>query len=278
MIGHARLRVIIGADFLAAFACANLGASGGVLFRLALLVFNFIQTRPQHAHRAQAVLQLGTLVLTGDDYTGREVGDAHGGHVLLNVLPASAGRTVHIHLNIRFGDINLHVFNFRQDGHGNRGRVDAPLGFGLGHALDAVHAGFELQTGIGAFAFHRESDFFIAANADFICGEDFGLVVMQVGIAQVHAQQVGRKEGGLIAAGAGPNFYDNVAIVARVFWDQEGAQFSLNPVKLFAELLKLLFGEFAHFAFSAAKQGFCLFQLRMGGVILLGKVDHGLKF
>ena len=100
--------------------------------------------------------------------------------------------------------------------------MDAPGGFGDGHALHAVDAGLVFQTREGAVALDGEDDFFEAADAGFVLREDFNAPAAFFGVAAVHAEQVARKEGGFIAAGAGADFDDHVAVVARVLGHQQG--------------------------------------------------------
>ena len=97
---------------------------------LAFLQLDLVQAGAQDAHGAQPVLQLRALVLAGHDDAGGNVGDAHGGGVLLHVLPAGARGAVDIHVDVRFGDVDLHFIHFSQHDHGDGGGVNASLGFG----------------------------------------------------------------------------------------------------------------------------------------------------
>ena len=46
--------------------------------------------------------------------------------------------------------------------------------------------------------------------------QDLGREAVPLGVAQVHPQELGREEGGLVAAGAGADLQDDVALVVRV--------------------------------------------------------------
>jgi len=83
-----------------------------------------------------------------------------------------------------------------------------------------MHAGFEFEAGVGSATFHRKSDFFVTANARFVGGDDLRLVAVDVGVFQVHAQQICHEQAGFIAAGAGTDLNDNVAVIAWVFGNQ----------------------------------------------------------
>ena len=95
-----------------------------------------------------------------------------------------------------------------------------PGGFGVGHALHAVHAGFELELGEHAAAAHFGDDFLEAAFAAFADRQDFRLPALLGGVALVHAEQVAGEQRGLVAAGAGADFQDGVVVVHRVFGNQ----------------------------------------------------------
>ena len=88
--------------------------------------------------------------------------------------------------------------------------------FGVGHALHAVHAGFEFQLGEGAAAADLGDDFLVAAHGAFARGDHLDLPALLGGVALVHAEQIAREQRRLIAAGAGADFEDDVALVHRV--------------------------------------------------------------
>src|ERR1039457_689663 len=77
MIGHARLRKVVGANLLAAVATPNHRAAGRLELRVALRLREIVKARAQHAHRLGTILDLRLLVLAGDHEPGREVRDAH---------------------------------------------------------------------------------------------------------------------------------------------------------------------------------------------------------
>ena len=98
--------------------------------------------------------------------------------------------------------------------------MDAAGGLGVGHALDAMHAGFELELGEGAATFDLGDDFLVAAHRALAGGDDLDLPALLGGEAFVHAEQIAGKQGGLVAARAGADFDDDVAIVHRVLGQQ----------------------------------------------------------
>ena len=96
--------------------------------------------------------------------------------------------------------------------------MDAPGGFGVGDTLDAVHAGFVFQLGEGAAAADLGDDFLIAAHRAIAGRHDFDFPAVFGGIALVHAKQIASEQRRLVAAGAGADFEDDVALVHGVFW------------------------------------------------------------
>ena len=94
--------------------------------------------------------------------------------------------------------------------------MDAAGAFGVRHALHAVHAGFELELGERAAAADFRDDLLVAAHRAFAGGDHLDLPALLGGVALVHAEQVAREQRCLVAAGAGANFEDDVALVHRI--------------------------------------------------------------
>ena len=92
MVGDAALRKVVGADALGAVAAADQRfALGGNLAVRFLLLF-VLDARGQHAHCLRLVLVLRAAVLAFDHGAGRQMGDAHGGVGLVDVLAARTAR------------------------------------------------------------------------------------------------------------------------------------------------------------------------------------------
>jgi hypothetical protein len=66
--------------------------------------------------------------------------------------------------------------------------VDTAGGFGVGDALDAMHAGFVFQPGEGAAAADLGDDFLIAAHRAFAGGDNLDFPALLGGIALVHPE------------------------------------------------------------------------------------------
>src|ERR1700682_3397531 len=87
---------------------------------------------------------------------------------------------------------------------------------GVAHALHPVHAVFEFQLCKGAAATHLGDDFLEAAHGAFAGGDHLDLPALQACKTLIHPEQVAGEQGGLVAAGAGADFQDDVAIVHGV--------------------------------------------------------------
>jgi hypothetical protein len=94
---------------------------------------------------------------------GRNVGDADRRIGGVDVLAAGAGRAHRVDANI-LGGLRYRCPRPRQHGDGRGGGVDAPAGLGLGHPLNPVDAGFELQPRKHALAGNGGDDFLVAAG------------------------------------------------------------------------------------------------------------------
>jgi hypothetical protein len=72
--------------------------------------------------------------------------------------------------------------------------------------------------------------------------DDLHPPALLLGVAGVHAEQLGREEGGLVAAGAGADLEDDVALVVRVLRDQLEAEPLLDLADPLLEPVALLLG------------------------------------
>ena len=121
-----------------------------------------------------------------------------------------------------------------------------PDAFGIGHALDAVHAGFEFQLGESAAAADLGDYFLVAAHRTVACVRDFDFPALLGGVAFVHAKQIASEQRRLVAAGAGADFEDDIALVHRILWQQRKPQSLLERRAARLELGLFGFGDRAH--------------------------------
>ena len=186
------------------------------------------------------------------------------------MLAACAGCTEGV--DAQFGGVELDFFKlvgFGHHGHGAGGGVDATLAFGGGHALHAVATAFKFEPAVGADAGDAGDDFFVATQIAFVGGNDFDLPAVAFGIASVHAQQIGGKQGGFVAAGAGADFEEDVFAVVFVFGQQKFLQLGIQRFDFGFGGLDFFSGEVFHFGvgqhvFSVSKVAFGLTILAVG--------------
>ena len=87
--------------------------------------------------------------------------------------------------------------------------MDPPLGLGLRDALYAVTARLEAKQTPGACAADPEGDLLESPHVALALAHQLELEPGGVAEAPVHAEQVGREQRGLVAAGAGPDLDDH---------------------------------------------------------------------
>src|ERR1700691_5896302 len=208
VIGDAILGKVVGADFFAAIAGADLLFSG--LRELGVLFFHFhlVQARAQHAHALLAIFDLRLLVLATYHGVGGQVGDAHGGVSSVDRLAARPGRAEGINADVLGFDFDVDFFGLREHGHGNGRSVHTPLLLGFGHALHAVDARLPLELREDALALDDGNNFLVSADAGLRDRHDLDLPALLRGKARVHAEDFSRKERSFVAASAGTDFED----------------------------------------------------------------------
>ncbi len=96
-----------------------------------------------------------------------------------------------------------------------------PGGFGRGNPLHPVHPRLAAQQTEGLGATDREDHFLDAARGAFAERDDLDRQALALHEALVHPVEVGREQRRLVAAGAGADFDDGVAIVQRVARQQQ---------------------------------------------------------
>ena len=116
-----------------------------------LSLFDLHQLGLEHTHGHFPVLVLAALNLAADHDPGGNMGQAHGRGGLVDLLAAGTGGPVHIHLNIFFTDLHIHiVVNLRHHFNGRKGGMP-PTGRVKGrHPHQAVntHLAFQIPVGI----------------------------------------------------------------------------------------------------------------------------------
>ena len=254
VVGHAVVGEVVGADLLRAVAAAHLRAARVGDLGVGFGALQFVEAGAQHALRLGAVLGLRALVLADDDDAGRLVREAHGGGDLVDVLPAGAGGVEDVRAHLGPVDLHLHLVDLGEDGDGGGGGVDAALRLGFGDALDAVDAGLVLHAPVGVLAADAERDLAVAAGAGLGGVEHLQPPALALGVALVHAEQVGGEQRGLVAAGAAADLDDRVLLVGGVARQEGDLQLLLEPREQRREPLLLLAPELALLLVARAQQ------------------------
>src|SRR5215218_9476794 len=224
VVGDPVLGEVVGPDALGAVQRADLRAPLGGQLGLLLGDGPVQQPGPQHPHGLLAVLDLGLLVLHGHDDARGQVGDAHRRVGGVDRLATGAGGAVDVDLEVVRVDGDLDRVGLWEDvDPGGRG-VDAALGLGHRDPLHPVHPGLVLEPRPGAPALDGEHGLLDALQVGGALGQLLDLEAVLLGPAGVHAVEVTGEQGGLVAAGAGPDLDDHVLVVVGVLGDQGPAE------------------------------------------------------
>src|SRR5262249_52370865 len=127
-----------------------------------------------------------------------------------------------------------------------RGRVDAPLLFGLGNALDAVSAALVAELLVDLIAGDAEDDFLEAALLAGTEGDVLDFPAHITGKMGIHTVKIASEQRGLVAARAGANFHDQAIEALAGVDKQEVLQPTLKRIAASLQDSPLLLGESAH--------------------------------
>jgi hypothetical protein len=147
--------------------------------------------------------------------------------------------------------LEFHFLGDRKNGHGCGGGVDAALGFGGGDALHAVDATFVAQAAEDGVADDFEDDFLESAEAGRAGIDGLELESLRLGVALIHAIEIGSEEGGFIAAGAGADFHDGVSVFAFVGRKEGELDLAVEDGEAFFDLRDFGGGQLGHFGVGA---------------------------
>jgi hypothetical protein len=135
------------------------------------------------------------------------------------------------------------------------GGVHAALGFGGGNALHAMHAALPLHLGVNALALDNGDHFLVAAHAGLRERQQLDLPAMLLGKARVHAEHLGGKERGLVAARAGADFQDHVLLVVGILGQQQRLDLFFEGGSRGAKRGDLFLGHGAHLGIALGQHG-----------------------
>ncbi len=154
--------------------------------------------------------------------------------------------------------------------------MDAPAAFGHRHALDAMHAGFEFQPGEHAAPGDAGHHLLDAAQAGIVELQRLEAPAAQGGIALIHAEQLRREQGRLLAAGAGAHFENGVLVVGLVLGQQGELHLTFERGQSFLEGVELRLGQVPHLGIFHHRRGFDHLFARLTELSDTG--DHRFEF
>ncbi len=247
MVGDPVLRKVVGADLFGPVAGADLALAIGRTRRVLPCPLGIEQAGAQHLHRLRPVLVLRLVVLALHDDAGRHVGDADGAVGLVDVLAAGALRPVGVDAQVLVVDLDVDLLGLGQHRDGGGRGVDAAAALGDRHPLHPVRARFELQALEHVVPGDRGAGLAVAADSRLADGDRLELPALQVGVALVHAEQLGGEQRGLVAAGAGAHLEDGVARVGLVARQQQQLHLALQPGQTVLQRRVLALCHGAHF-------------------------------
>src|SRR5579859_1022701 len=114
------------------------------------------------------------------------------------------------------------------------------------NALYPVYAALVLKLGIDFIAFNNGDHFLQAPDGRLGSRENFHLPALRFRITGVHAENLGGKQGRLIAAGPRPDFEHDVLLVIRIFGKKQNFQFFLYARDSSLQLVEFLLSIGAH--------------------------------
>ena len=153
--------------------------------------------------------------------------------------------------------------------------MDAALGLGLGDALDAVGAGFELEAGIDAAAADAHHHLLEAAEFALAGAHLLRPPATDLGVSQVHAQEVGGEEGGLGATGPGPHLQEDVTLIVGVRWDQQALQLGFQGGAPLPGRVHFFPGQPGHLRIG--EHGLGVGEVLLDGLVAVEAAGHGLE-
>ncbi len=103
-----------------------------------------------------------------------------------------------------------------------------------------MHSAFVLELAVDLVAVDQRDDFFEPAHGGFAAGRDFKFPALRFAVARVHAENLGREQGCLIAPGAGANFEHHVLFVVGILGQQQNFELLFDLQFFGLELRHLL--------------------------------------
>src|SRR3546814_14075175 len=110
----------------------------------------------------------------------------------VHVLPAGTFRPKNVDAQVLVCDLNVDFFRFGKNRDSSGGGVDTTAAFRDWHALNAMNPAFEFELGENARAGHAGDDFLETTHVRRAGGDRLYFPALLLGIAAVHAEEIGR--------------------------------------------------------------------------------------
>ena len=121
--------------------------------------------------------------------------------------------------------------------------MNAPLGLGFRDPLYAVSARFELELRVDTLPDDARDDLLESAHVADALRNHFHLPAISLAEAYVHSKELAGEQCGLVAAGAGANFQEYVALVVGVPGQKDALQLILDALHRGFRHFRIVFGE-----------------------------------
>ncbi len=277
VVGHARLREVVGPDLLGAVARTDQGpALCGVLFVFFPLLC-FEEPGAQNLEGLFLVLPLAAALLALDLDPGGQVGDLHRRVGGVDVLPARPARPGGLDVQLLRLELDVDVLGFRHHRHRHGGGMDAALGLGARDPLHPVHAALILQAPEDLVAGHLENHLLESTHLRETAVELLPLPPPVLRITLVHPHQVDCEQRGLVAPGPGPDLDQGVAFLGGILRQQGVLELFLEPRQFLFQPGNLLRGHLCNLGILVPGQFPVLLEIPAGRLVVLPQIHQLLQ-
>src|SRR5690242_8657299 len=144
------------------------------------------------------------------------MGDPHRAVGRIDRLSTGPAGAKDVDAQLLIVDPYIHLFGLREHRNGRRRSMYAAASFGLRHALDAVHAGFELQPREDVGTADRRARLLATPETGLGKIEKLEPPASERRVSLVHAKELGGEQSRLLAAGPSAHLEDRVALIVGI--------------------------------------------------------------
>ena len=146
------------------------------------------------------------------------------------------------------------------------------------HALDAVDAALVFELAVDAAPLDHRDHFLQPADAGIAARHHFDAPPLPFGVHRVHAEQLGREQRRLVAAGAGADLEHDVLVVVRILGNEQDLELGEQRVAAHDQRLELFSRQFAHVRVAPGRQFLGLRDVLRDGLVLAELLHQRLDF